>query len=73
MAPTLLLGHGQCIIVGIVVSTAISVIIIVVSIKNKDVVSLAISVIIIKNNEAFLLWESVHIKLPVRVTTGAHL
>ena len=57
MAPTLLLGHGQYIIVTIVIV----------------VIVIAISVIIIKNNEAFLLRQSVHIKLPVRVTTGAHL
>ena len=58
MAPTLLLGHGQYIIVTIVIVV---------------VIVIAISVIIIKNNEAFLLRQSVHIKLPVRVTTGAHL
>ena len=59
MAPTLLLGYGQYIIVTIVIVARAIVI--------------AISVIIIKNNEAFLLRQSVHIKLPVRVTTGAHL
>ena len=61
MAPTLLLGHGQYIIVTIVM------------VVRAIVIVIAISVIIIKNNEAFLLRQSVHIKLPVRVTTGAHL
>ena len=60
MAPTLLLGHSQCIIVTIVI------------VVRPIVIVMAIS-IIIKNIEAFLLWQSVHIKLPVRVTTGAHL
>ena len=36
------------------------------------VIVIAIS-IIIKNIVGFLLRQSVHIKLPVRVTTGAHL
>ena len=61
MAPTLLLGYGQYIIVTIVI------------VARAIVIVIAISVIIIKNNEAFLLRQSVHIKLPVRVTTGAHL
>ena len=61
MAPTLLLGYGQYIIVTIVI------------VVGAIVIVIAISVIIIKNNEAFLLGQSVHIKLPVRVTTGAHL
>ena len=60
MAPTLLLGHGQYIIVTIVI------------VVRAIVIVIAIS-IIIKNIEAFLLRQSVHIKLAVRVTTGAHL
>ena len=61
MAPTLLLRHSQYIIVTIVI------------VVKAIVIVIAISIIIMKNIEAFLLRQSVHIKLPVRVTTGAHL
>ena len=49
------------------------IIVTIVIVVKAIVIVIAISIIIMKNIEAFLLRQSVHIKLPVRVTTGAHL